>query len=44
MVYCFNDDKSKVSILDAIYPIGSIYMSVNSTSPKQLFGGAHGNK
>lgn len=31
-------------ILDAntslrIYPIGSIYMSVNSTSPSTLFGG-----
>ena len=27
------------SILDAVYPIGSIYMSVNSTSPATLFGG-----
>lgn len=26
-------------ILEAIYPIGSIYMSVNSTSPATLFGG-----
>ena len=26
-------------ILDAVYPIGSIYMSVNSTSPAMLFGG-----
>ena len=25
--------------LNAIYPIGSIYMSVNSTNPSQLFGG-----
>lgn len=27
------------SIVDMIYPIGSIYMSVNSTSPQTLFGG-----
>lgn len=26
-------------LLDAVYPIGSIYMSVNSTSPEALFGG-----
>ena len=26
-------------ILEAVYPIGSIYMSVNSTSPATLFGG-----
>lgn len=25
--------------VDAIYPVGSIYMSVNSTSPSTLFGG-----
>lgn len=25
---------------DAIYPIGSIYMSVNATSPDTLFGGS----
>ena len=27
------------NIVDLVYPIGSIYMSVNSTSPAQLFGG-----
>lgn len=27
------------SILDAVYPVGSIYMSVNSTNPSILFGG-----
>ena len=26
-------------IVDLIYPVGSIYMSVNSTSPASLFGG-----
>ena len=26
-------------IVDIIYPVGSIYMSVNSTSPQTLFGG-----
>ncbi len=29
----------KKEIIDLIYPIGSIYMSVNSTSPATLFGG-----
>ena len=27
------------SIVDAVYPVGSIYMSVNSADPAQLFGG-----
>lgn len=27
------------NILDAVYPVGSIYMSVNSTNPGTLFGG-----
>ena len=27
------------AVLDAIYPVGSIYISVNSTSPTTLFGG-----
>lgn len=26
-------------ILEAVYPVGSIYMSINSTSPATLFGG-----
>ena len=29
----------KNELLDLIYPVGSIYMSVNSTSPATLFGG-----
>ncbi|MCR1887861.1 DUF859 family phage minor structural protein [Longibaculum muris] len=29
----------KAYVVDSIYPVGSIYMSVNSTSPATLFGG-----
>ena len=29
----------KSTIADLVYPVGSIYMSVNSTSPATLFGG-----
>ena len=37
-------EKSKVNnfnkeVVDIVYPVGSIYMSVNSTSPATLFGG-----
>lgn len=46
IVYGFAQDKSKVevssggeSIVDMVYPIGSIYMSVNSANPSTLFGG-----
>lgn len=36
-----NDDLSKRinDIVDVIYPIGSIYMSMNNTNPSLLFGG-----
>lgn len=30
---------SDIGVVDLIYPIGTIYMSVNSTSPATLFGG-----
>lgn len=33
----------KQTFLNAVYPIGSIYMSVNNTNPATLFGGARGN-
>lgn len=34
-----NLNKAQQMLIDAIYPVGSIYMSVNSTSPATLFGG-----
>lgn len=33
------EDHRISSIVDAFYPVGSIYMSVNSADPAQLFGG-----
>lgn len=39
MAYAFNDDKSKASLADLVYPVGSIYMSVNNVNPSALFGG-----
>ena len=33
------EDHRISSIVDAVYPIGSIYMSVNSANPSTLFGG-----
>ena len=27
------------SVIDMVYPVGAIYMSVNSTNPASLFGG-----
>ena len=40
--YTICDANGKVPVarlVDAIYPVGSIYMSVNSTNPQTLFGG-----
>ena len=34
-----NNETKSVSLIDMIYPIGSIYMSVNSVNPSTLFGG-----
>ena len=32
-------DGGNTSLLDAVYPVGSIYISVSETSPEQIFGG-----
>ena len=34
-----NLESSVLNILNVIYPVGSIYLSVNSTNPGTLFGG-----
>lgn len=36
---CEKDSTGGKSILDLIYPVGSIYMSVNSANPGELIGG-----
>lgn len=33
------DNVSRASILQSVYPVGAIYMSISSTSPASLFGG-----
>ena len=33
------DKLTETGIVDLIYPVGSIYMSVNNASPSILFGG-----
>lgn len=35
----FSSRKARIDIVDLIYPVGSIYMSVNSANPSTLFGG-----
>lgn len=37
---CRKDSSGGKTIADLIYPVGSIYMSVNSTDPSTLFGGS----
>ena len=34
-----NKTAKQLGILNAVYPVGAIYMSINSTSPATLFGG-----
>ena len=34
-----NGKINNLNFLDNVYPIGSIYMSINSTNPNNLFGG-----
>lgn len=38
-VFVSKPNETHVSILDFIYPVGSIYMSVNAANPGELFGG-----
>ena len=38
-VFVRNPKETYVSLLDFIYPVGSIYMSVNSADPGELIGG-----
>ena len=38
-VYDYCTSTLKEDILNKVYPVGSIYMSVNSTNPSELFGG-----
>lgn len=38
-LYIQHQDGTSTSIIDLIYPVGSIYMSVNSADPGTLFGG-----
>jgi len=38
-VYHFRDDSLVTQLLSKVYPVGSIYMSVNSTNPGTFLGG-----
>ena len=37
--YLIDKDNSKISLIDTIYPMGSIYLSINATNPSEYFGG-----
>ncbi len=37
--YTFPNQDGTVALLETVYPVGSIYMSVNSANPSTLFGG-----
>ena len=37
--YAFDDNSNRVPVGLTAYPVGSIYMSMNPTSPAELFGG-----
>ncbi len=39
MNYVLSDGKEQISLIDAVYPIGAIYISVNATSPASFLGG-----
>ena len=45
MAFLFGNHGKKINIVDAVYPIGSIYLSVNSTNPSNFLGGVgnHGD-
>lgn len=34
-----NNETKQINIVDLVYPVGAIYMSMNSTNPSAIFGG-----
>lgn len=39
MNYVLSDSKEQKSLVDAVYPVGSVYISLNPTSPASFLGG-----